>query len=200
MLIRFLRLSIHRHRFLKHLIREILQFDAHLDSDDFFISESVSARNILDLQEIDWHQANTAYIIMSKLVHTRITGTKRTNAELGLFLGEYLQGKALLDLTKSLKISWMPVLQGNPSTIERIAAACLTDNPTPDTYSNSSPEVKVLIGFIFSKRKLYTLAREVLEEAMFEVEISSGSTSLEYGLVAAELITCCNITQEEARG
>jgi hypothetical protein len=76
----------------------------------------------------------------------------------------------------------------------------LAESPIRHTYSNSSPEVKVLIGFIFSRRKLYNLAREVLEEAISEVEISSGSTSLEYGLVAAELATCCNITQEEARG
>jgi hypothetical protein len=39
-----------------------------------------------------------------------------------------------------------------------------------------------------------------LKEVISEVQLSFGTTSLEFGLVAVELATCCNITQEEAFG
>jgi hypothetical protein len=130
----------------------------------------------------------------------RLARKERTNATLGLTLGECLQRKVLLDPSGSLRNSWTSVRQERPSALEWIAAAGLQDNLKHHNYPNAPLEIRVLMGFIFSRRKLYVLAKEALKEVISEVEVYFKPTSLEFGLVAVELATCCNITQEEAFG
>jgi acyl carrier protein len=66
--------------------------------------------------------------------------------------------------------------------------------------AKTSVEVKTLIGFVFARRKLYSIAKRVLKDAIPEIQARYGPTSWEYGIAVAECAKCCNMTQEHKMG
>lgn len=205
-LLRFLIQNIHRYPFLEYLARDIIEFSERRDNEllksPALESELTYSRAVLDLRSILQKQ-NSSQIIPTVFdtVH-QVSGGKRLNATLAIVLVELLSVEPENSSLKSAKESWSPILQEDPSSFERIAMAHLLSSVSVQSslYLRADTSTKTLLGFVFSRRKLYILARDMLEEAVGNIERVYGGSSSEYLTTVAELVKCYNMTQDPASG
>jgi hypothetical protein len=128
---------------------------------------------------------------------------ERSNAAKGQALALFSLNGPLLnacDGLGELAMHWEPLSKGQPSAMEYLAAASLfagsgftrLQKPRSDVV-----DIQALSGFIMTKKKSHSTARDILIGCIDEVKGRYGITSFEYGVAVAELVNCCNILQDE---
>jgi hypothetical protein len=128
---------------------------------------------------------------------------ERSNAAKGQALALFSLNGSLLnacDGLGELAMHWEPFSKAQPSAMEYLAAASLfagsgfirLPKPRSDVV-----DIQAISGFIMTKKKSYSTARDILIGCIDEVKARYGITSFEYGVAAAELVNCCNILKDE---
>lgn len=128
--------------------------------------------------------------------------TKRLNATIGIILGELIRKSNVRDPLRATRESWRPLQKENPSSFEQIAMISLSITPLVQepSYGTLTPELKTLMAFIISKRKLYDSAKYILKDLLPILESQYGQGSMPFGLAVSEFVKCCNMTEELADG
>jgi hypothetical protein len=155
-----------------------------------------------DMAQIPESSGHTWSEQLKNLQAAHCLDSKRSNAILGIALGSYLHVDHINDSLKASRETWEPLEHTNPSSLEKVAMACLfTSNAVVDFITvDARLEIKTLVGFVLAKRKLFSLAKGTLDTVLLGIETRYGISSLEYGIAVAEFVKCCNMTQEEATG
>ncbi|KAF4498687.1 hypothetical protein FAGAP_5165 [Fusarium agapanthi] len=120
---------------------------------------------------------------------------KRSHAILGYFL-------SLNDghLAEALS-TWQPLFYNIPSTMEYLAATSFCSQPHLTLIGRPAFRVldaRVIEGLLRSRRKQHEQAAKILEASRSEVVSEYGSSSMQLGIVTAELANCYNILRQEA--
>jgi predicted esterase len=204
-LLGFLRANLRRHQFLRYLINGILKLSDRLDGEAVFRSELGLTHLVLALQDMAQIPHSDSHIWPEQLKNLHAAHyleSKRSNAVLGIALGSYLHVDHINDSLKAIRETWEPLEHTNPSSLEKVAMAChFTSNLNIDFITiDTTLEIKTQIGFVLVKRKLFSLAKGILDTVLLGIETRYGASSLEYGIAVADFVKCCNMTQEEAAG
>jgi hypothetical protein len=91
-------------------------------------------------------------------------------------------------------------IEHTPNVGQLVESAPRPARVTTVITANTSVEFKTLAGFVLARRKLYSLAKRVLKDAIPEIEARYGPTSWELGIAVAECVKCCNMTEEQRMG
>lgn len=207
-LLRFLIQNVGRYPFLEGLARDVIrQIRPVLQRSDGKVLESPTvesevtySRAVLDLRNVLSVQTSSQITPSCFSTIHEISGGKRLNAALATVLVELISVQPDNGALQSAKKSWSPIEQESPSSFERIAMAHLFSSVPSSVALGEDVCTRTLQGFVFSRRKLYILARDILQQVVASVERVHGGSSREYVIVVAELVKCCTMTQDLASG
>lgn len=96
--------------------------------------------------------------------------------------------------------SWQPLSPSRPSPMEYLIA-CSLYNPTQlaSVATPISPTIETITlgGFLFSRRRRYKEAADILQRTTKDIIAKYGPASMQFGIAAAELSKCYNILRQE---
>jgi hypothetical protein len=124
---------------------------------------------------------------------------KKENATAGILIGCMLQANPKLKSGINLGNLWEPFEPNHASPLEEIANAVYNAAPESDEI-DVELELKAIIGLIYSKRRFFRHAKETLRGTLGQIEVKFGPCSWELAIIVAELVKCCNMTQDQDEG
>jgi len=135
------------------------------------------------------------------------SGSMRSNAAIGFALGSLppCWMVSASQTEKNASLSWRPISQKSPSTMEVLAqiqllgASPLTELPNL-RWGALSLETRVLIAFSEAKKKSFANTADILDQSLNEIDAQYGVKSLEYLLVVVVLLNTWNVIGKEVDG
>ena len=203
-LLRFLVQNLERYQFVAYLTLEILEHIKYQSGDPDLVLYAECAQNALSLQRIAGERSDVKKIWFEELEYSRANSKfdQRSNAILGIALGKLIDNEQVDNSLGAAVRTWAPLSPENPSSFERLAMAYLPTNKSipSSIHIIGSLELKTMVGFAFSRRHMYSLAKAALIKVLPEIESSFGASSWEYGIIIAEFVKCCVLIGEEDVG
>ncbi|KAF4338456.1 hypothetical protein FBEOM_7644 [Fusarium beomiforme] len=131
----------------------------------------------------------------------------RSNAMVGCALGLLKSDEAMTakdealigPLTAALSI-WLPLSVSSPSTMEYLIVISFCGQFKLDSIGrppSGTVDTKTLQGLLLSRLRNYEAAVRILEATVVDVTAQYGPTSIQLGIVTAELANCFNILRQE---
>jgi hypothetical protein len=199
LLLRSLRQLLGPYPFLRYLVLEILDRSASIDTEPQLLSEIIETKLFLEIQKMAQNETPieaSDFLSEEPELLWGITTSKRLNGRFGILVGDYIHRKLTCKPSGTIKESWNFVDSDNPSSLERIAFAYLTNTKVIPRvlYESQNLATKTLIAFILSKRSFYESARDILEGALSQIEKAYGRESWDYTITTAEYLKCCAVT------
>ncbi|KAF4450191.1 hypothetical protein F53441_6625 [Fusarium austroafricanum] len=126
---------------------------------------------------------------------------ERSNAMIGNTITMHLTNETMLANVPIPTEFWRPISPTNPSTMEYFAATSFWSpsqlaslgRPLLDTV-----DTRALHGLLLSRRKEYKEAAKILDATTMDIISQYGGTSMQLGIVTAELANCYNILRKES--
>lgn len=135
---------------------------------------------------------------------------ERNNATVGGVLnimtsaGSPLAGRSstvLMDALGNAASRWRPLSQESISTMEYLVSISLgksLPSVPPRLTAINAADVGALSGLLLARSRRYNDATKVLEKAAKDVQLDYGITSMQYGIVVAEMANCYNMLRKES--
>ncbi|KAH7269050.1 acyl transferase/acyl hydrolase/lysophospholipase [Fusarium redolens] len=181
------------------LLRQI----SNVISNDTITNFSVAWKGISQI--LDAYSGDNA--LQSSFLSPKTSTDQRSNAMVGHILSMLLSNKALLAepkapaqmVAKALS-DWRPLSLSSPSTMEYLAATSFCSQSQIDTIGKPSfvtVDTMALRGLLLSRRKQHEDAVKILNSTIVDISSLYGPSSMDLGIVTAELANCYNILRQE---
>jgi len=123
------------------------------------------------------------------------------NATAGILIGRMLEANLNLKSEIDLETLWKPFNPNRISSFEKIAKAIFSEVLESDESDmEAAQESKAIIGLIYSRRRFFRRAKETLLNILQQGKVQFKPDSWERAIIAAELVKCCNMTQDQGKG
>jgi hypothetical protein len=189
-------------RWISSLIADIMQLlvasNPAFDQETNYLNLLVTINQVLDLSRLNLGSESD---ILEQLRRLNSQGDKRSNAVVGLALASLpptIGARQSIESFEDLVFSWKPLSESNPSTLEVIVLAILSDivrfpMPLLITWQDLDIEARVIVAFEMVQNRNLEGAQAILEQSLEEVEKKYGTQSPEIFITTAELLHCYNV-------
>jgi hypothetical protein len=163
-----------------------------------YLNLLVTINQVLDLSRLNLGSESD---MLEQLRRLNSQGDKRSNAAVGLALVSLpptFDARQLTESFEDLVFSWKPLSESNPSTLEIIVLAILSDivrfpMSLPMTRQDLDIEARVIVAFEMVRNRNLQGAQAILEQSLEEVEKQYGAKTPEIFITTAELLHCYNV-------